>query len=92
LKAALAKVPLVTVGFWIIKILATTFGETAGDGVPMSWLGETTFEAPTFLGQGRYLVGTLIFASTLAILVYVQARARHFNRWLDWATIIASTT
>ncbi len=39
---ALSKVPAVTLGFWIIKILATTLGETGGDSVTMSWLGETT--------------------------------------------------
>jgi uncharacterized membrane-anchored protein len=82
LKAALTKVPSVTLGFWIIKILATTFGETAGDSVSMSWLGETTSAAPTSFWQGGYLVGTLIFASILAVLVYAQIRARGFNRWL----------
>ena len=91
-KAALAKVPAVTLGFWIIKILATTFGETAGDSVSMSWLGETTADAPTSFWQGGYLIGTAIFATVLAVLVFVQIRARRFNPWLYWATIIASTT
>jgi uncharacterized membrane-anchored protein len=44
-QAALAKVPAVTLGFWIIKILCTTLGETGGDSVSMTWLGETTSEA-----------------------------------------------
>ena len=44
---ALTKVPAVTFGFWIIKILATTLGETGGDSVTMSWLGETTQRCPT---------------------------------------------
>ena len=48
--AALSKVPAVTLGFWIIKILATTLGETGGDSVSMSWLGETTPQA----GQGGF--------------------------------------
>ncbi len=92
MKAALTKVPAVTLGFWIIKILATTFGETAGDAVSMSWLGETTADAPTSFWQGGYLIGTAIFLSVLAALVFVQIRARRFNPWLYWATIIASTT
>jgi uncharacterized membrane-anchored protein len=91
-KAALAKVPAVTLGFWIIKVLATTFGETAGDSVSMSWLGETTADAPTSFWQGGYLIGTVIFASILAVLVFAQIRAKRFNPWLYWATIIASTT
>jgi uncharacterized membrane-anchored protein len=85
---ALAKVPAVTLGFWIIKILATTLGETAGDSVSMSWLGETTSEAT---GWG-YLIGTGIFMVPLVLLILAQIRAKHFNPWLYWATIIASTT
>lgn len=87
----LTKVPAVTLGFWIIKILATTFGETMGDTVSMSWLGETTAAA----GQGGlngYLVGTALFGGLLALLVWAQIRARAFHPWLYWATIIASTT
>lgn len=88
---ALSKVPAITLGFWIIKILATTFGETAGDTVSMSWLGETTAQA----GQGGingYLVGTVIFLTALLVLVALQVRARAFHPFLYWATIIASTT
>lgn len=92
LKAGATKVPAVTLGFWAIKILATTFGETAGDSVSMSWLGETTAAAPTAFWQGGYLIGTAIFASVLAVLVLFQIRAARFNPWLYWATIIASTT
>lgn len=70
-----------TLGFWIIKILATTLGETGGDSVSMSWLGETTLEA----GQGGlngYLVGTAIFGVLLvAIMVLIcvipQRAGRH---------------
>lgn len=91
-KQALAKVPAVTLAFWIIKILATTLGETAGDSVSMSWLGETTANAPTAFWHGGYLVGTVIFGSALAFLVFLQIRARTFNAWLYWITIIASTT
>ena len=87
----LTKVPAVTLGFWLIKILATTLGETGGDSVSMSWLGETTPEA----GQGGlngYLVGTAIFGVLLIALVWAQIKARKFNPWLYWATIVASTT
>ncbi|MCL6729738.1 COG4705 family protein [Sphingomonas hankyongi] len=88
---AFAKVPAVTLGFWIIKILATTLGETGGDTVSMTWLGETTPEAGAG-GLNGYLVGTAIFGVALVILVWAQIRARQFNPWLYWATIVASTT
>src|SRR5579871_1936157 len=83
-----SKVPEVTLGFWIIKILATTLGETGGDTVTMTWLGETTDKAV----WGGYLIGTAIFALLLIILVFTQLRAGKFNPWLYWATIVASTT
>lgn len=85
---ALTKVPAVTLGFWIIKILATTLGETGGDAVTMSWLGETTANPV----PGGYLIGTAIFGALLLVLVLAQIRARKFNAWLYWATIAASTT
>jgi uncharacterized membrane-anchored protein len=85
---ALAKVPAVTLGFWVIKILATTLGETAGDAVSMSWLGETTADAT---GWG-YLIGTAIFIVPLIVLIFFQIRARRFHPMLYWATILASTT
>jgi uncharacterized membrane-anchored protein len=76
---AMSKVPAVTLGFWIIKILATTLGETAGDTVTMSMdLG--------------YLAGTAIFLSVFVILVVFQIRARRYSPPLYWATIVASTT
>lgn len=87
----LSKVPAVTLGFWVIKILATTLGETGGDTVSMTWLGETTASARES-GVNGYLVGTAIFGLLLAGLVALQIRARSFNPWLYWATIIASTT
>lgn len=89
-RQTLTKVPALTLGFWIIKILATTLGETAGDTVSMTWLGETGPDA----GQGLngYLAGTLIFGLPLVLLIWAQVRARRFNAWLYWATIIASTT
>jgi len=86
-----SKVPAVTLTFWIIKILATTLGETGGDAVSMSWLGETT-PAAGASGLNGYLVGTAIFGFLLVGFVWLQIRARRFNPWLYWATIIASTT
>src|SRR5438128_6291879 len=77
-KDALTKVPAVTLGFWIIKILCTTLGETGGDTVTMTWLGETTSRP---LPNG-YLIGTVIFGVLLVVLVLVQIRARNFNPWL----------
>jgi uncharacterized membrane-anchored protein len=84
----LSKVPAITLGFWIIKILATTLGETGGDTVTMTWLGETT-DHPV---PGGYLIGTAMFGLLLIVLVALQIRARNFNPWLYWATIVASTT
>jgi len=84
----LSKVPAITLGFWIIKILATTLGETGGDTVTMSWLGETTAH-PVY---GGYLIGTAIFGIALVLLVIAQIQAKKFNPWLYWATIVASTT
>ena len=78
-KSAISKVPAVTAGFWLIKILATTLGETGGDTVSMSMK----------LG---YLAGTGIFLTVLVALVWAQVRAKRFHPCLYWATIIASTT
>jgi uncharacterized membrane-anchored protein len=75
----LSKVPEVTLVFWIIKIAATTLGETGGDTVTMT------------MNLG-YLTGTAIFLSAFLVLVALQIVARRFRPWLYWATIIASTT
>ncbi len=83
-----AKVPQVTLLFWIIKILATTLGETGGDAVTMSWLGETT---PGAQGSG-YLIGTAIFGVIFVAAVFVQIRAAKFHPFLYWLTIVATTT
>ena len=87
----LSKVPAVTLGFWVVKILATTLGETGGDALSMSWLGETTPAAGSN-GLNGYLVGTTVFGILLAVLVLLQIKAKNYNPWLYWATIIASTT
>jgi uncharacterized membrane-anchored protein len=76
---ALSKVPEVTLTFWIIKIAATTLGETGGDAVTMT------------LDWG-YLVGSLLFLSLLVILLALQISAKRFHPFLYWGTIIASTT
>jgi uncharacterized membrane-anchored protein len=88
LSAVESKVPAVTLGFWIIKILATTLGETGGDSVTMTWLGETTDDA----NPNGYLIGTAIFFSLLLVLVAIQIAAKTFHPLLYWLTIIASTT
>ncbi len=78
-EGVISKVPAVTLGFWAIKILATTLGETAGDTLSMTYdLG--------------YLVSSAIFIVPLALLVAAQIKARGFHPALYWATIIASTT
>ena len=73
------KVPEVTLGFWVIKILATTLGETGGDTVTMTMdLG--------------YLTGSAIFLSALIVLVGIQIAAKKFYPFLYWSVIVASTT
>jgi uncharacterized membrane-anchored protein len=75
----LSKVPEVTLFFWLIKIAATTLGETGGDAVSMS------------LGLG-YLVGTGIFAALFVVAVMAQVSAKRYNPFLYWTTIVATTT
>ena len=72
-----AKVPQVTFVFWIVKILATTLGETGGDAVTMSWLGETSAAAK---GTG-YLVGTAIFGVIFVARSSYRSRRRNFTRF-----------
>ena len=83
----LSKVPAVTLGFWIVKILATTLGETGGDTITMSWLGETTSEAT---GYG-YLIGTGLVLVPFVALAAAQIMAKKFHPLLYWATIVGST-
>ena len=82
-----SKVPAVTLGFWVIKILATTLGETGGDAITMSWL-----HADVDPHNGGYLIGTGIFLAIFAAAVLSQILAYEFNRWSYWLAIIASTT
>jgi uncharacterized membrane-anchored protein len=74
-----SKVPEVTLGFWVIKIAATTLGETGGDAVTMT------------LNLG-YLVGTAIFSAALIVAVLAQIRATQFHPFLYWGVIVATTT
>ncbi|HEY3299632.1 MAG TPA: hypothetical protein VGJ90_02575 [Methylophilaceae bacterium] len=76
---SLSKVPEVTLMFWVIKILATTLGETGGDAVSMS------------MNLG-YLISTLIFAVIFLVAVFAQVKSKQFHPYLYWATIIATTT
>ncbi|HEY5379279.1 MAG TPA: hypothetical protein VIJ78_07035 [Pseudolabrys sp.] len=78
-QATLSKVPEVTLVFWIIKIAATTLGETGGDTVTMT------------LNWG-YLLGTALFLAFLIVLVLAQITAKKFHPFLYWVTIVASTT
>src|SRR6185437_8696637 len=78
-RIALTKVPEVTLIFWIIKIAATTLGETGGDSVTMTM-------------NWGYLAGTALFLTVLVVLVVVQTVAKKFHPFLYWATIVASTT
>ena len=80
------KVPEVTLGFWVIKILATTLGETGGDSVTMTWL-----KADVMVNNG-YLVGSGIFLLVLIVLVIIQISAKRFHPFLYWSVIVASTT
>jgi uncharacterized membrane-anchored protein len=79
MERTLSKVPEVTLIFWIIKIAATTLGETGGDAVSMS------------MNLG-YLVATAIFAAIFLVAVVAQIRAKGFHPFLYWATITATTT
>jgi uncharacterized membrane-anchored protein len=74
-----SKVPEVTLGFWVIKILATTLGETGGDAVTMS------------MNLG-YLAGTAIFAAIFAVAMAAQISAKRFHPFLYWMVIVATTT
>lgn len=76
---SLSKVPEVTLIFWVVKIAATTLGETGGDAVSMS------------MNLG-YLVGTAIFAAIFIVAVAAQMKAKGFHPFIYWTTIIATTT
>ena len=79
IKDIVIKVPQVTLGFWVIKVLATTLGETGGDAVSMS------------MNLG-YFIGTVIFMSFFIFAVILPIKTKKFNPSIYWITIIASTT
>jgi len=85
--ASASKVPEVTLVFWIIKIAATTLGETGGDSVTMSWL-----HADQNAHNGGYLIGTGIFFVVFVAAVFAQILQKKFNPWIYWLAIVASTT
>lgn len=87
MKERFSKVPEVTLIFWIIKIAATTLGETGGDSVTMTWL-----HADKNAHNGGYLIGALIFAAVFIAAVVIQILVKKFNPWAYWAAIVASTT
>ena len=78
-RRALNKVPEVTLAFWIIKICATTLGETGGDAVSMT------------LGLG-YLAATGLFFAAFLVVAAGQVASRRYHPWLYWAVILATTT
>lgn len=86
LESACSKVPAITLGFWIIKVLATTLGETGGDTISMTYTEMVGLSHDT-----GYLIGTAIFLPILALLVVFQIRAKAFHPMLYWATIVTST-
>jgi uncharacterized membrane-anchored protein len=86
-REALTKVPAVTLGFWIIKILATTLGETGGDTVTMSLL-----HADKDANNGGYLIGTAIFLVIFLGAVVAQIMVKRFSPAIYWFAIVASTT
>jgi uncharacterized membrane-anchored protein len=80
------KVPEVTLGFWLMKIFATTLGETGGDSVTMTWL-----KADIMVNAG-YLIGSAIFLSALIVFLVLQISSKKFHPFLYWSVIVASTT
>ena len=78
-KSILSKVPQVTLAFWIVKVLATTLGETGGDALSMT------------LNLG-YAISSLIFLGFFAITLSAQMKAKHYHPVLYWAVVVATTT
>src|SRR5258708_4994000 len=76
---AVSKVPAVTFGFWVIKIIATTLGETGGDAVSMTM-------------QLGYAVSSILFIGIFVLAIAAQISAKAFHPFLYWAVIVATTT
>lgn len=86
-----AKVPEVTLTFWIIKILCTSIGEIGADALTMSYFGETTENANAFWHEYGYLVGAAIFLVIFIAAVLVQIFYTKFHPFIYWTTIVATT-
>ena len=86
-----AKVPEVTLTFWIIKILCTSIGEIGADALTMSYFGETTENVSPFWHEYGYLVGAAIFLAIFIAAVLVQIFYSKFHPFIYWTTIIATT-
>jgi uncharacterized membrane-anchored protein len=86
-----AKVPEVTIVFWIIKILCTSVGEIGADALTMSYFGETSENVSGFWHEYGYLVGAGIFFLVFLIAVGIQIAAKRFRPFIYWTTIVATT-
>jgi uncharacterized membrane-anchored protein len=75
----LSKVPRVTLAFWVVKIFATTLGETGGDALSMQ------------LNLG-YAVSTLIFLAFFLVTLAAQVKSKHYHPLFYWAVVVATTT
>src|SRR5256885_5857519 len=85
-REALSKVPAITLGFWIVKILATTLGETGGDTVTMTWLGGTTAHPM----PNGYFIRAAVFGLALGGLVWLQIPGPPLHASLYWAAVRGS--
>src|SRR5256714_9162447 len=75
----LSKVPYVTLAFWVVKILATTLGETGGDALSMT------------LNLG-YAISTVSFLAFFLVTLFAQVRSKHYHPVFYWAVVVATTT
>src|SRR6185437_1340918 len=91
LMTIVAKVPEVTLTFWIVKILCTSIGEIGADALTMSYFGETTENVSPFWHEYGYLVGAAIFLAIFIAAVLVQIFYSKFHPFIYWTTIIATT-
>ena len=86
-----AKVPEVTLMFWIVKILCTSIGEIGADALTMSYFGETTENVSPFWHDYGYLIGAAIFLAIFIIAVGIQIAGKRFHPFVYWTTIVATT-
>ena len=86
-----AKVPEVTLIFWVIKILCTSIGEIGADALTMSYFGETTEDVTPFWHEYGYLIGAAVFFGVFLLAVAVQIASKKFRPAIYWTTIVATT-